>query len=201
MRILICSVLASISIQAAAETNPLQTLNSIMSTKKAVETSVQNVPVTAQQSVTPQIQTYTDLISSLATTANTDTQKAEGGLGSLLSLAQGSMGSNEFGQLSQAFPDAQKLISMAPPVSSQDSSTSGLKSAASMLLGGKADSAINSLDKASQVKQQFDALGLSAEMIPQFISMTQSFLQGQSSNGGKVDYAALLQMGLGALSQ
>lgn len=199
MRILLCTVLATLSLQAAAESNPLQALNSIMSTKKAVEQTVQNAPATAQQTATSQIQTYDDLLSGLATTANTDTQKVEGGLGSLLSLAQGTLGSTEFGQLSQAFPDAQKLISMAPAVTNQDS-TSGLKSAASMLLGSKADSTINTLDKAAQVKQQFDALGLSAEMIPQFISMTQSFLQGQSADGG-VDYAALLQMGLGALSQ
>ena len=39
------------------------------------------------------------------------------------------------------------------------------------------EGAINTLDKATQVKQQFDALGLSADMIPQFITMTQSFLQ------------------------
>lgn len=198
MRILLCSVLATLSLQAAAESNPLQALNSIMSTKKAVDQTVQNAPATAQQAATSEVQTYADLLSGLATTANTDTQKVEGGLGSLLSLAQGTLGSTEFSQLSQAFPDAQKLVSMAPAVTNQD--TSGLKSAASMLLGGKADSTINTLDKAAQVKQQFDALGLSAEMIPQFISMTQSFLQGQSTDGG-VDYVALLQMGLGTLIQ
>lgn len=198
MRILLCSVLATLSLQAVAESNPLQTLNNIMNTKKAVEQTVQSAPATAQQAATSELQTYADLLSGLATTTNTDTQKVEGGLGSLLSLAKGTLGTNEFSQLSQAFPDTQKLLSMAPAVASQE--TSGLKSAASMLLGGKADSAINTLDKATQVKQQFDALGMSADMIPQFITMTQSFLQGQSTEGG-VDYAALLQMGLGALTQ
>lgn len=197
MRILLCTVLATFSLQAAAESSPWKTLNNVMSTKKSVEETVQATPAVTQQAATANVQTYTDLLSSLATTANTDTQKAEGGLGSLLSLAKGSLGSSEFGQLSQAFPDVQNLLSMAPAVQQE---TSGLKSASSMLLGGKADGAIGALDKAALVKQQFDSLGLSADMIPQFVSLLQGYLQGQSASGG-IDYAALLQTGLGALGQ
>lgn len=195
MRILLCTVIATFSLHASAESSPWQALNSVMSTKKAVEETVQTAPAATQQAATTNVQSYTDLLSSLATSTKTDTTKVEGGLGSLLSLAQGSLGSNEFGQLSQAFPDTQKLLSMAPPVQQE---TSGLKSAASMLLGGKADSTIGALDKASQVQQQFDALGLSADMIPQFVTMLQGYLQGQSTSGG-TDYAALLKTGLGAL--
>lgn len=117
----------------------------------------------------------------------TDTQ-AEGGMGSLMQLAKGALSSDEFGQLSGGIPGMDTLLAAAPALSSgSGNGMSGMLSSA----GGLA----SSIGGIAQLTQQFEALGLSSDMIAQFANIAISyFSQDDGSNTGD-----LLQKGLSSI--
>jgi hypothetical protein len=96
-------------------------------------------------------------------------EQASGGLGSLFSVAQSSLSAQDFSSLSSYVPDMSSLLKAAPAVS-ENSSSSLLGS-----FGGMGDT----LNASSKVASQFTSLGLSAEHIPQYISIINDYLQSQ----------------------
>lgn len=114
--------------------------------------------------------------------------QAEGGMGSLMGLAKSSLSSDEFGQLSDGIPGMETLLAAAPALTGK--SSSGGMSGMLSNVGGMAAS----LGGLQQVTQQFEALGLSPDMIAQFANIAISYLS-QSSEGT----ADLLQKGLSAV--
>ena len=117
----------------------------------------------------------------------TDSQ-AEGGLGSLMQLAQGNLSSQDFSQLSDSIPDMDSLLAAAPEVVSKDSG--GM----SDLLANAGDLS-SSLTGLSQLTEQFEALGLSSDMISQFTTLAMSYF----SDSGDSTVSDLLQKGFSAL--
>ncbi|KVX01974.1 DUF2780 domain-containing protein [Shewanella frigidimarina] len=112
--------------------------------------------------------------------------QAEGGLGSLLSLAQTNLGENDFSQLSDSIPNADGLLAAVPALSS-DSGMSGLLSQAGNL--GSA------LQGSAMVYDAFEKLGISKEYITPMVDIAKNYLQ-QSGGDGTVD---LLMKGLGSV--
>ena len=117
----------------------------------------------------------------------TETQ-AKGGLGSLFGLAKSSLGSQEFSQLSSVIPDMDTLLSAAPAISEE---AAGLTS-----LMGNAGKYGKALQDATQAYSQFKELGVGVDQIPQYIAVTNEYLESQ----GNDDAMALLQKGLSALN-
>ncbi|AZG75022.1 DUF2780 domain-containing protein [Shewanella livingstonensis] len=115
----------------------------------------------------------------------TQTQ-AQGGLGSLLSLAQTNLGENDFSQLSDSIPNADGLLAAVPALTS-DNGMSGLLSQAGNL--GSA------LQGSAMVYDAFEALGISKEYIAPMVDIAKNYLQ-QSGGEGTVD---LLMKGLGSV--
>jgi hypothetical protein len=115
-----------------------------------------------------------------------DTQ-AEGGMGALFEAAQSQLSSDEFSLLGQGVPDMSSLLAAAPSLAPK-SGTSNITGALSNL-GGIASS-IGGLGK---LTQQFEALGLSTEMIGQFATIAIDYFSSSSSEEGT---GALLQKGL-----
>ncbi|GAA5314998.1 MAG: hypothetical protein AseanaTS_02020 [Candidatus Pelagadaptatus aseana] len=103
-------------------------------------------------------------------------EQASGGLGSLFQLAQGTLGASDFSVLSDAVPDMSGLLAAAPEVAPAASQglTSGL-----MNMAGLPGDAVSS---ATTVAAQFQQLGLNPAMIPEYIRITNEFLQ---SSGGQ----------------
>jgi hypothetical protein len=99
-------------------------------------------------------------------------KQADGGLGSLFSLAQSTLGDEQFGSLAGAVPGIGDLLKAAPALGS--GSMAGMAGG----LGGYAEAATG----ASAVYSQFQSLGLSATAIPQYIGIVSSYLQ---STGGQ----------------
>ena len=114
-------------------------------------------------------------------------QQAQGGMGALMQFAQSNLSEGEFSNLSGGIPGMDTLLAAAPLLSGgSNSDMSGMLSN----LGGAA-SALGGLDK---LTKQFEALGLSSDMIAKFANLAVEYFSGQ---GG--DTAALLQKGLGSL--
>lgn len=117
----------------------------------------------------------------------TETQ-AQGGMGSLLGMAKQSLSSDEFKQLGAGIPGMETLLAAAPALTGggKASGLGGMLSGA----GGLA----SSIGGMAQLTQQFEALGLSTDMIAQFANIAvQYFSQGGNSTG------ALLEKGLGSI--
>ena len=101
-------------------------------------------------------------------------KQADGGLGSIFSLAQSTLGNEQFAALASAVPGMDSLLKAAPALESGSSSLSGMASS----LGDYGDAAKG----AAAVYSQFQSLGLSPTAIPQYIEVTNSYLQ---STGGQ----------------
>jgi hypothetical protein len=112
--------------------------------------------------------------------------QAEGGMGSLMQLAQGALSSEEFSELSDGVPNMSALLAAAPVLSSGD----GEGGISDML--SSAGGFASSLGGMAKLTEQFKSLGLSADMIIQFANIAISYF----SNDSSTNTGALLQKGL-----
>ena len=114
-------------------------------------------------------------------------QQAQGGLGTLFSVAQSTLDGADFHQLSEHVPEMASLLTAAPEVSEKAQGISSLVAEA-----GKYG---DTLKSGYEAYAQFKTLGLDAAQIPQYIEVTNQFLKKQ----GGTDIASLFSKGLEAL--
>ena len=114
-------------------------------------------------------------------------QQAQGGLGTLFSVAQSTLDGADFQQLSQHVPEMASLLGATPEVSERAKGISPL-----VAVAGKYGDALQS---SIEAYAQFKTLGLDAAQIPQYIEVTNQFLKKQ----GGTDIASLFSKGLDAL--
>lgn len=156
-------------------------------TSTVIKSEVAKVVPSVETDKTSTVSSATSLASgllpSLTQQLGVSETQASGGLGSLMSLAQSSLSTDEFSQLSSGVPNMSSLLAAVPSLSSGTGGglTDMLSSA-----GGVA----SSLTSLSLLTQQFEALGLSPDMISQFTQVAMSYFSGDS---GTTD---LLQKGL-----
>ncbi|QSX33877.1 DUF2780 domain-containing protein [Shewanella avicenniae] len=172
-------LLAALTVPMAANAGLLDTLSS-----KLKQTTTQ-APTQAQTTATTDAVSG-DLVSSVMSQLNLNQQQAEGGLGSLLTMAKSSMNTTDFGQISNAIPNVDSLLAAAPSLDS-NSGMSGLLS--------KAGSLGSSLQGSAMVYDAFSKLGISKELAAPMVQILKNYLQSQSGEGT----AALLGQGLSAL--
>jgi hypothetical protein len=108
------------------------------------------------------------LIGSLVDTLGVSEEQATGGAGAVFKEGKNNMSSGDYSQLLNAVPGIDSLISAAPQAG-------GLGGKASSLLGGSAGSMTGLADS-------FNKLGLSPDMVNQFVPIVLDFVQ---SEGGQ----------------
>jgi hypothetical protein len=101
-----------------------------------------------------------ELIGRLTSQLGVTEQQATGGAGSLFGFAKEQMGVSDFGVVSSALPGVDSLIGAAP-----ETSSGGMMGSATSLLGGSS----SSLGDMAGVASQFSDLGMSADMVNQFV--------------------------------
>lgn len=138
---------------------------------------------TEQQAEQPQ---SNDLVGSVMSQLGLSQNQAEGGLGSLLSLAQSSLGSNDFSSIADSIPGVDGLLGAVPELDS-DSGMSGLLSKA----GGLGES----LQGGAMVYDAFEKLGISKDLAAPMIDIVKSYLETNGSAGT----SDLLMKGLGSI--
>ncbi len=132
-----------------------------------------------------------NLITMASSTLGITDQQAAGGMGALFGYTKNNLSNEDFSKLSSYVPDMDTLLKAAPVISggnSNDNKLGDLMKAA----GGMAAS-MQGLDI---VYEQFEKLGLSKEMVSQFVSIAMSYLNTQDSSGG---VAGLFQKSFSAL--
>lgn len=113
--------------------------------------------------------------------------QAQGGLGVLFGMAKSSLADADFAQISQQVPNMNTRLKAAPAISEK---AAGLSS-----LMGSAGKYANTLQSSTKAYSQFKSLGLNIEQIPQYISVTNTFLESQ----GNDNIATLFTKGVSAL--
>jgi len=129
------------------------------------------------------------LVSSVSEKLNVSNDQAEGGMASLLNYAKANLADADYVELAKNLPGVDGLLSKVPDVSEVKSEG----------LGGllnKASEYSDSLKNINALKQQFEALGLKPEMITQYISQAQSYLDTEQGQQAK----ALLVKGLSSFT-
>ena len=159
----------------------------------AATTPAQTAPASTLKSVTDMA---VGLVPFLTSELNVTKTQAQGGMGSLLQLAQSALSSGEFNQLSQGIPGMETLLAAAPVLGSK---SAGGNAMTGMLanVGGMA-AGLGSMGK---LTQQFEALGLSPEMIIQFATIAIDYFSksGAGASEGGNNTGALLEKGLSAI--
>ncbi len=120
------------------------------------------------------------LVGMLTSSLDVNDDQASGGMGAIFNYVKDNVSMEQFGQLSESLPGVDGLISQMPDTTNLDSKSSegfgGLLEQASQYSG--------SLKSVNDVKKQFEALGLTPEMINSFVTTAQSYLdteQGQQA--------------------
>ena len=130
------------------------------------------------------------LVSMVSDNLGVSEEQSQGGVASIFDYAKENLSSGEYTELASNLPGLDSLMDYVPEVSADSSSNS---SAVSGLLN-KASEYSSSLSSINELKKQFEALGLDADMISSFVTQINAYLSGDS------DTQALLQSGLGKLT-
>lgn len=161
----------STSLQAQ-ETSWLDSLKNLVGLGEAKEQTVN-----AETSAMPSAE---GLVSMLASALNINTDQASAGMGAIVNYVKNNVSTEQFSQLAKSLPGIDGLISQMPDISTLSSESSkGLDG-----LLDKASEYSDSFKSINDVKKQFEMLGLNSEMISDFVSSAQSYLdteQGQQA--------------------
>lgn len=167
----------------AQETSWFDSLKNLVGLGEVKEKSVE-----AETSMMPSIE---GLVGLLTSSLNVNTDQASGGMGAIFNYVKNNVSTDQFSQLAKSLPGVEGLVSQMPDISK-------LSSGSSESLGGllnKASEYSDSLKSINDLKNQFEALGLKPEMISNFISSAQSYLNTEQGQQAK----KILTEGLGLL--
>jgi hypothetical protein len=118
----------------------------------------------------PAMPNVTDMISSVSESVGIDKSQATGSLASIFNYAKENISAEQFSGLSDSLPGLDSLMGSVPDISAMTSEGG---------LGGLMDKAASyndSLNAVNELKKQFEALGLSPEMITKVVSSVQAYL-------------------------
>ena len=113
------------------------------------------------------------LVSSVADNLNVSENQSEGGIASIMNYVQGNLSGADYAQLANSIPGIDALLEDVPSLSGNSAASSS--SSLSGLLN-KASEYSSTLKSVNDLKQQFEALGLSTDMIASFVPQISSYL-------------------------
>lgn len=113
-----------------------------------------------------------DLVGMLTSQLGVSEEQAAGGAGSLFGFAKGQMAPGDFDTVTSALPEVSDLMGAAPK------KESGLLGSASSLLGGSS----GGLEDAAGVASSFSDLGMSPDMVNQFVPVILDYAESAGSD-------------------
>ncbi|GMM73726.1 hypothetical protein MTsDn5_36790 [Alteromonas gracilis] len=113
------------------------------------------------------------LVATVSDTLNVSETQSEGGIASIMNYVQGNLSSGDYAQLANSIPGIDGLLENVPSLSS-DTAASSSSSLSGLL--NKASEYSSTLKSVNDLKQQFEALGLSTDMIASFATQISSYL-------------------------
>ena len=113
------------------------------------------------------------LVSSVAGNLNVSENQSEGGIASIMNYVQGNLSGADYAQLASSIPGIDSLLEDVPSLSGNSAASSS--SSLSGLLN-KASEYSSTLKSVNDLKQQFEALGLSTDIIASCVTQISSYL-------------------------
>ncbi|AGP78781.1 hypothetical protein I633_14955 [Alteromonas mediterranea 615] len=113
------------------------------------------------------------LVSAVSGNLNVSNEQSQGGIASVMNYVQSNLSNGEYSQLAKNIPGLDGLLDDVPVLS--DSSAPNSSSSLSGLLN-KASEYSSTVKSVNDLKQQFEALGLSTDMIASFVSQISTYL-------------------------
>jgi hypothetical protein len=168
-------LVSSLTFSAAsqAEESWFDSFKSMLGFGETAEEVAAEAPVEAEAAVPSMM----GMIGALTENLNVSSDQAEGGIASLMNYVKNNVSSDKFSELSASLPGLDQVLSAVPEVTAaSEGGMAGLLS--------KASEYSDKLKDLNAVKQQFEALGLSPEMITGFIEQARAYLdtpQGQEA--------------------
>lgn len=117
-----------------------------------------------------------DLVGMLTSQLGVSDEQATGGAGSILDYAKGQMAPGEFDVVSQSMPDLGSLVGSSM-LGGSGGGTSSLMQSGSSLLGGSS----GDLGGAAQLASSFSDLGMSTDMVGQFVPVILDYAKTNGS--------------------
>ena len=114
-----------------------------------------------------------NLVGTVSDNLNVSETQSEGGIASIMNYVQGNLSSGDYAQLANSIPGIDGLLENVPSLSS-DTAASSSSSLSGLL--NKASEYSSTLKSVNDLKQQFEALGLSTDMIASFATQISSYL-------------------------
>ncbi|MBQ1783814.1 MAG: DUF2780 domain-containing protein [Gammaproteobacteria bacterium] len=136
------------------------------------------------------------LVDALTSKLGITPAQASGGAGALLGLAQGKLSADDSSALATAIPGLDQIIGSAPKIDAAATQSNDLLGQANSLLGGsnKLLGDNSSLQTLATLAPAFEALGLDASMVQQFLPVILDYV---NQNGNDALMGALQQALLG----
>ncbi len=148
---------------------------------------------TEQMVAAPTMPNTDGLVDMLTSSLDVNADQASGGMGAIFNYVKNNVSVEQFSQLAKSIPGVEGLMGQMPDISKLDSSSDARGGLGGLL--EKASQYSDSLKSINDVKKQFEALGLKPEMISDFISTAQSYLDTEQGQQAK----QVLNDGLGKL--
>ena len=112
------------------------------------------------------------LLSSLTSQLGVSEEQASGGVGAIFDYAKNNLSADDFATVASGIPGMDGLLSKAPEVAAD----SGLMGAATSMLGDSG----GTLGGIASLAGSFEALGLDADMVSQFLPLVYDYVGGAS---------------------
>jgi len=183
-KLLVCSAVL-VALSSFSHAGFYDSVKSVVGTTGGTDSAASPDPVDSS-TIGQTVDLAMGLIPNLTRNLGVSEAQAEGGVGALMQLAKGQLSGGEFSKVSAQLPGMETLLAAAPALSGK--SSGGLGGVMGSLGGMSAG--IGGLAK---VTQQFEALGLSPDMISRFAELIVGYFRG-----GEGNTAALLEKGLSA---
>ncbi|MCZ4241019.1 uncharacterized protein VcgC/VcgE DUF2780 [Alteromonas sp. I10] len=113
------------------------------------------------------------LVSSVAGNLNVSENQSEGGIASIMNYVQGNLSGADYAQLASSIPGIDSLLEDVPSLSGNSAASSSSSLSGLLNKGSEYSSTLKSVN---DLKQQFEALGLSTDMIASFVTQISSYL-------------------------
>jgi hypothetical protein len=171
-RIVLAPAVVALTLFTTNANANIDQLKGLLGDKKA-ESTVTSTSLTEMATNAASGIDLASLISTVSDNLSVSETQSEGGIASIMNYVQGNLSGADYAQLASSIPGIDSLLEDVPSLSGNSAASSS--SSLSGLLN-KASEYTSTLKSVNDLKQQFEALGLSTDIIASFVTQISSYL-------------------------
>ena len=171
-RIVLAPAVVALTLFTTNANANIDQLKGLLGDKKA-ESTVTSTSLTEMATNAASGIDLASLISTVSDNLSVSETQSEGGIASIMNYVQGNLSGADYAQLANSIPGIDALLEDVPSLSGNSAASSS--SSLSGLLN-KASEYSSTLKSVNDLKQQFEALGLSTDIIASFVTQISSYL-------------------------